>query len=319
MFIKEKTKDKVEHMFVLTTTGFRFEKENWIRFIKEKKITKVILIRLVKKAGPVQWHRPQEEVYHDLEQITQYSDREREDLRKAIDTVNSLLNLLKQMYMEFEYHELLETEPELKRTAYISKVIAGQSESGIIDIARGERIMVASFFKVAQYFPEKITEFGMSNFTSNEFVPILTTFMNPDPDHRQTATFKELLSVFIPKKTKDYSTIPGKVKIQSNDVEKIITQLKPSHVKNRLQKLALKQPGNPNLLLATDDPIDKRKIWYQLSDYGLFVLYINFLRSSEIDTSEKLENWVEYLTNIFSDIQFTNFNNITVFNPFPNL
>ena len=89
------------NLFLLTTTGFIFEKDNWIQFIKEKNIKKVILVRLVRKHGPFNWSREQPKVLTELQNIKEYTKSEKDNLQKAIIALSSTLELLKQLYMEY--------------------------------------------------------------------------------------------------------------------------------------------------------------------------------------------------------------------------
>lgn len=302
-------------MFLLTTTGFVFEKENWIQFIKEKNIKKVILVRLVKKHGPFNWSREQSIILAELKKIKEYEEWEKQNLRKAIETISSTLDLFEQLYMEYEYYELLEDETELKKTAYLAKIVVQQNLSGIIDIARGERILIASFFKLAQYFPEKIVELGLSDFSINKFIPIIIPFLEPDPDQRQKTTYKEILNCFLPPKNSEYVDIPSLVKYSSAEVEEKVPSLAASHLKSRLSNMTRKAPGKPKLLESIEDPEDKRKFVYTITEYGLFTIYITYQRKKldKIDTKD--ESWISD-TELFEKINFVNCNQVKQFNPF---
>lgn len=305
-------------MFLLTTMGFVFEKDNWVQFIKEKNIQKVILIRLVKKNGPTNWVRAESEVLAEITKNKYYSQNEKENLTKAVSTIVSLLTLLKQLYIETEYHELLEDESEIKKTAYIANIIVQQSLEGIIDIARGERILVSSFFKVAHYFPEKIVECGLSNFTRHEFVPIITPFLNPDPDQRQKTTYKDILSQFLPSKIVEFSKIYQSIIFQSKDIEKNLPDLASSHLKNRLSNLANDEPGKPKQLISSEAPDDKRKSTYQLSEYGEFVLFLTYLRKKYIIKENVKDRWVTRVEKTFDNIIFSDFECRLLYQPFQN-
>ncbi len=303
-------------MFLLTTLGFVFEKDNWVQFIKEKNIKKVILIRLVKKDGPFNWSRDQVTVLKEIERNKQYSSKDKENLTKAFQAIVGLLELLRQLYLEFEYHELREDEAELKKTAYIAKIVVQQSFSGIIDIARGERILVASFFKIAQYFPEKIVEFGLSDFSKKEFIPIITTFLDPDPDQRKKTTYKEILSLFLPSSKTDYATIAGLVKYNATEIEEKVPELAASHLKNRLSNMTQKAPGKPELLSGIEDPKDKRKSIYNITDYGLFALYVNYLRQIINKNCTYEDKWIINTKKACENINFDNCYEVCSFNPF---
>jgi len=72
--------------------------------------------------------------------------------------------------------------------------------------------------------------------------------------------------------------------------------------------LSTSKSGKPFLLESKTDKTDKRRINYSLSQYGLYILYVNFLRVKYLEPEFEHQNelWYSNVTGTFNRISFDN-------------
>ena len=291
-------------MFLITSSGTHLNEKQWIEYLRMKHIDHVLIFRYITDNDPNYLSSSKE--IEEYIQNNNISDQEAREIIKASEELHQRIKILNTLFIPYEYHEISKIMSKISIMAYLAKIIVSKNDFFIIDFSHGDRLLIPLFLTVSQLFSERIKEFISLDYRTDKYHSFPFLSITPDPDQRKSTTIKDILSLFLPDNENVFQNIPEHITLDSNQIIAKLPNLKSSHIKARLQFASTAQSGRTSLLNAYSFESDRRKNLFKLSETGLFILYITFLRYKYIvnNTEYKNEEWYTKVYNLYDNFGF---------------
>lgn len=294
-------------MNLITSHGFRADEEAWVKMLRSWSINHVSIVRMIESFDPNFSDDPAlvSEHVNVLVDRNTIDEKEGADILQANQKLLETLSLLERFYISYSYYEIDKKQSKYVILSFFLKLLCEAKGDFVIDITRGERIIIPILFGVANVIPEKIKAILTLDVRSNEYSNYPFFFCPMDRDRRGSTTIKDILVSFLPQEVESFERIPHSMNQSSNDINNQVRSLNPIHLRNRISELSTVTKTLPNLLKGLDDSDDRRRKLYELTSDGLVTLFILYLREKYIEEGEKkAEAWFRKCDQIFSKMKF---------------